>query len=321
MNTFNGSNTGTDYSDRKTAQAKEYLRVNFKNSDAYREVDKYNQDGTITTNFPIHIWNSSNKMNKYKNFISHPDNPVSYGDVFDLGDDKVIVIDKNENNRVSDDGMVYNCNEILKWKYDGTTYSQPCYVDYKSTYASDEGEFDTFKSQKVKVYVQYTDNLKNIGLNQDFIFGNHFKNKYKIIGINDSDKNGLVQMYMEIVQFDIDDNTADNIADNPEGGDIKMINSSVDNSYYTITPNDGNIIKYENVNYAINHYDDTDTVISSNFTYDITGVSNTAYDLTVVDNNNITITCNEKGGVATLEIKNTDYSEVITFQIKLKGLF
>lgn len=322
MNTFNGSNAGTDYADRKTAQAKEYLRVQFKDSDAYREVEKYNQDGTITSNFPIHIWNSSNKMNNYKNFISHPDNPVNYGDVFDLGDDKVIVIEKNENNRISDDGMVYNCNETLKFKNDGTVYTQPCYVDYNTASSTEESEFDSFQSQKIKVYVQYTDNLKLIGLNQDFIFGNNFKNKYKTIGINDSDKDGLVQVYMEIVQFDVGDNTNDNVADNPESdSDIKVINSSIDDSYYTISPNDGNIIKYENVNYVIEHYDNTGTIINSNFTYDVTGVSTTAYDLVVNDNNNISITCNEDVGIANLEIINNDYVETIVFEINLKGLF
>jgi len=264
MNTFNGSNAGTDYADRKTAQAKEYLRVQFKDSDAYREVDKYNQDGTITSDFPIHIWNSSNKMNNYKNFISHPDNPVTYGDVFDLGNDKVIVIEKNENNRISDDGMVYNCNEILKFKNDGTVYTQPCYVDYNTASSTEEGEFYSFQSQKIKVYVQY----------------------------------------------------------NPESdSDTKVINSTIDDSYYTISPNDGNIIKYENVNYVIRHYDNTDTIINSNFTYDITGVSTTAYDLVVNDNNNISITCNEDVGIASLEITNSDYVETITFEINLKGLF
>lgn len=322
MNTFNGSNAGTDYADRAVRGARESLRVNFEDSDAFRMVDKYNQDGTITTEFPIQIWNSSNKMNNYKNFISHPDYPINYGDVFDIGDDKVIVIEKNENNQISDDGMTYNCNEVLNWEYNGNVYTQDCYVDYGKKTSTDEKEFNSFQQEKITVYTQYTDDLKDMGLYGNFIFGNHFKNKYSVVGVNDSGKDGLLQINMEISQFNVGDNTNDNIANNPESdSDVKVINSTIDDSYYTITPNDGDIIKSETVNYTIRHYTSTQAEISSNLTYSIVGASNTAYDLVVQDNNNISVTCNADVGIVSLEIENTDYVETLTFEIELRGLF
>ena len=322
MNTYNGSYENTDYDDRITSQARENLRVSFKDSDSYLEVDKYNKDGSIDTDYPIQIWHSSNKLNNYKKFISHPDYPINYGDILDLGSSKVIVLEKNENNRISDDGMVYKCNDKLKWKYDGNDYNQDCYIDYGSLTVDEIGDSLQVQDSTIDVYTQHTDSIENIGLNTNFIFGNHFKNKYSIVSVVDSNKDGLLEIRMKQIQFSNEDDTSDNIADNLyDEEQTKVIQSGVDDSYYTISPNDGDIIKSETVNYIVEHYDVDNNLLTSNLTYQIVGVDSTVYDLVIVNNNEVDITCNKDDGIGNLVITNTDYSEDITFEINFRGLF
>jgi hypothetical protein len=322
MPNYNGIYTGSGFSDRMRDRARDMLRRTFKNAITYKEIDKYNVDGTITNDFPIQISKSSNKMRKYKNFISHPDYPVGYGNVFKLSDYFLIVTELNDSNQISDDGVMWKCNDVLKWKFDGTIYEQKCFIDKKGTTLSDSSENFTVLNNKIITYAQSTDDIKNIDINQDFIFGNYFKTVYKLIDIDDSSKDGLLIMTMKRTQSSTSDNLTDNVADNPNAdSDTLKLFSSIDDTYYLVTPKDAEITVNTTVSVNIEHYGSDNIIIATNFDYQVTGVVSTSYDLNIIDDNNVEITCNEKVGNAVLEITNVDNSETLTYDFSLTGLW
>jgi hypothetical protein len=260
MPNYNGIYTGSGFSDRMRDRARDMLRRTFKNAITYKEIDKYNVDGTITNDFPIQISKSSNKMRKYKNFISHPDYPVGYGNVFKLSDYFLIVTELNDSNQISDDGVMWKCNDVLKWKFNGTIY--------------------------------------------------------------ESSKDGLLIMTMERTQSSTSDNLTDNVADNPNAdSDTLKLFSSIDDTYYLVTPKDAEITVNTTVSVNIEHYGSDNIIIATNFDYQVTGVVSTSYDLNIIDDNNVEITCNEKVGNAVLEITNLDNIETLTYDFSLTGLW
>ena len=321
MENFNGLYNTDSFSDRFSSKAKDRLRRTFKRNTSYREVIKYNSDGTTVANFPIQISNSSNRQNKYKNFIAHPDYPVDYGDTFDIGDAIVIVTEINENNKISDDGLMWQCNDTLKWKHNGEVFTQDCFIDGKA-YSTNNTEDIRIVNSKVELYTQMTDNLKNIDINQDFIFGNYFKRVYKLIAIDDSTKDGLAVMTMELGQSSDNDNLEDNIADNPNiDSDTIVIESTIDDSYYTVKPATSEIKVGTTVLFETRHYDSSNNEILSEFDYNVLNITPADYELVEVDNNNVSIKAIGDSGSGQLEITNTDYVESFTVDITLTGLW
>jgi len=315
-------NSSDGFADRKIKRGQNMLRRTFERNIAYRELDKYEADGTITEFFPIHIWESSNKQNSYMNFIAHPDNTITYGDVFQLDNSKVIVIELNSDNRISEDGMVYKCNDNLKWKDDGDIFEQECFIDYKGVTSDDSGRYTKFASNRIIIYTQITDKISNLEVNQEFVFGKTFKNVYKILNLNDSAKDGLAIVTMELVQSNVSDDLDNNIADNPNNEDnILRVDSTLDDSYYIITPDNFDIRLYSSVTYSIEHYDNSDTIIPSTFNFDVTGVLASSYNLIDVTNTGLTLESVEDGGNGILEITDNATLELINIDIELRGLF
>lgn len=321
MPNYNGIYTGSGFSDRMRDRARDMLRRTFKRAVTYKEIDKYNIDGTITNKFPIQISKSSNKLKKYKNFISHPDYPVNYGSLFKLDDYFLIVTELNDSNQISDDGTMWKCNEQLKWKFDGSVYEQQCFVDKKGVTLSDSYENFTTLNNKIIVYVQNTDDIKNIEVNQDFVFGNYFKTVYKAIDIDDSLEDLLV-ITMDRIQASPEDDLIDNIADNPNADDsVVRIDSQLDDTYYLIEPKTAEIRDDTTLSLSIEHYDVANEIIVTNFSYGVSGLDVSDYTLSVIDNNTVEITNNGGLGNGLLEITDTDTTEVLEYAIKLIGLW
>jgi len=311
-----------EFSNRVRDRDRSKLLRSFSRSPDYLEVIKHNADGTTIEDFPIRISNSSNKQNNYKKFLTHPDYPVNYGDVIEYNGDKLIVFDMNEYYGVSSEGIMYKCEDELKWSYQGTTYSQPCYIKRKTVTNDTSDDNISLLSNSIELYTQKTDAILNVSISDDFVFGDKFKTVYTLLNANDTSKEGMVVMSLEITQTSAGDNLDDNVADNPSSDPTNtVIQSTIDDSYYVVNHNDLSIRTGETVNIVVEHYDVSDVLINTTYSYSVSGVSASAYELGVLGDNSLDITGVENVGVATLEITDNSTSELIEFSFELIGLW
>jgi len=278
--------------------------------------------------------------------ISHNNSSVSgtiesNGQIIDP-DDKVLEENKTENSNKKylpvpeipsetdfnnpNDGSVFNGEKIASNSYYTKININNDNLILDTTNGT-ENDTDDDKNilvvnSKIELYTQMTDNLENIDINQDFIFGNYFKRVYKLISIDDSTKDGLAVMTMELTQSNANDDLDDNIADNPQSdSDVLRVDSSLDDTYYLLSPKSSEIRLYDVVSYDIRHYDVSDTLLSTTFTFNIIGIDSDSYNLTDITGNGFTLESVAEGGNGTLEIINTDTSEIISVNIELGGLF
>lgn len=315
-------NVSNDFSDRMDEKVKAKLVRNFSRSPNYSVATLNKVDGTQDTSFPIRVAEKTYSDEKIKVFESHPNNPVNFGDIIELSNETLIVTEISQNRNINQYGTLARCNQLLKWKFDGVEYSQKCNIVSKSARLDDTGRDFTFTDKDIVVYTQATDSIKNIEINQDFIFGDHFKNAYKLIDADDSSKDGLLILSMERVVFSQDDNLDDNVADNPNAdGSALRIDSQLDDTYYLVTPKTAEIRSDSNLSISIEHYDSLNNLIATNFSYSVTGLNIDDYTLTVIDNNTVEITNNNGLGQGILEITDTDSTELLEYPIELIGLW
>lgn len=319
MPNYNNKYSGMDFRQRNDSKQTDSLSRFFSRSPAYFEVIKYNNDNTNIVDFPIQIYNSV-KSGIGKKFISHPSYDLVYGDIVKESDDYYIVYDIKENNHINYEGELKLCDTQIKWEQTGRILEQYCYSE-SSNVSNDDDKNVNLLSGKLKLYIPNNVNTINIYENQRFIIGNDKLKPYKVESINDFSKKGMLIISLAIDEFNEQDDLENKIAYNHSNIVANLIDSTVDDSYYIVSPETMKVRYDEIIDVSVMHYDSSNVVIATNFTYTITDINVSDYELITVDENNITIKSNNFPNEGKLNIKNEDNGETLQVDITFVGLW
>jgi|LGOV01.1.fsa_nt_gb hypothetical protein len=320
MPNYNNKYSGMSLRERNDLKQTDSLTRLFSLSPSYFEVDKYNDDNSITSNFPIQLFNHNTITNSYKKFITHPNHDLMYGSIIKESDEYYMVYTIKEMNHVNFEGEMRECNTSIKWEQNGRIVEQLAYTD-KFNVSSDDDKNINLLSGTTKLYLPNNINTIKIYENQRFIIGNTKLNVYTVDAIDDFSKSGMLIITLKIDEFSDEDDKVNKIAYNQSNIVANLFNSTVDDSYYIVSPEILKIRYEEIVDVNVIHYNNVDTVIATNFTYTITDIISTDYELTMVDNNNVTIKNNNFPNSGKLNIKNEDNGETIQVNISFIGLW
>lgn len=320
MGNYNSKYSGLDFRHRNDLRQASMLIRAFKSSPAYYEVDKYNIDNTITEYFPLQIFNSTRDDNIYKKFITHPDYNLKYGDIIDENDNFYIVYKIKYMNDINSEGTFRLCNNIIAWEWNGRVINQYSYIDSFNVSGDDNKNLNLLDGS-IKMYIPYNDNTKNIYENQRFIIGNLELNVFRVDSIEDISKDGMLIIKLEADEFDNRDDLITKVAYNESNIVSNLIESTIDDSYYIVSPEDISIRSKETIDINIAHYDNNNTIITTDFTYTIIDINAIDYDLIEIDETNIQIKNNKYPNDGILNIKNEDNGETIAIELKFIGLW
>jgi hypothetical protein len=152
-------------------------------------------------------------------------------------------------------------------------------------------------------------------------FGNLKIKAFRVDSIEDISKDGMLIIKLEADEFDNRDDLITRVAYNESNIVSNLIESTIDNSYYIVSPEDISIRSKETIDINIAHYDNANNIITTDFTYTIIDINAIDYDLIEIDETNIQIKNNKYPNNGTLNITNEDNGETIAIELKFIGLW
>lgn len=251
--------------------------------------------------------------------IEHQD---GLGYMYQFDDNYWLTISSDMYKFVTASACVRRCNNVLnKYIYDTNNkklMQEPCVIDYKvSRDMFKYAESLILPQADIYVITQNNDNVKNININDRFLFdGEPFKVQMKNGWQREQTmlKNSAPLIYLSCIKDQISplDDLENNIAD---GLPAKNIN----NTSVIISPIITKIKINHSQNYSIYKYDDQNNKLADTFTITVastipTNLDTNYYTLTIVDSNNFTINNLKGNGTQYIIIHCVDNSDNTKFE-------
>ena len=312
-----------NYANRKADSNKKYLVRQFSKSVNFQYVKLHKANGSVIEDYPIRIGERNYKESKAKIFETHPSYPLEYGDIIEALGNEILMVEQISLNRdINTFGTLSKCFDKIKWENNNTLYEEYIFINNSTERINSKGDLFITDGSKITLLMQSTDNSNQIKINQDFILGNNFKRVYKLLTVDDFSLHGILKMTFKVTEESAKDDLDNNVAYNPDSVESPTrVESSLNDSYYLIAPKDDTARYMSLKQYTVEHYNVDDIEIVTNFNYEILNLNSDLYELDILDNNTVNFTSKVKEGNATLQITDTDASEIININIELIGLW
>ena len=138
-------------------------------------------NGTID-NIDTKVVNDSADLDKKTIYYSPLINKINIGDYVKYKDNTICLITNSQSFTNYPYGKGFKCNQTFKWKDKNGIHEFPCYCKNDSYGVKDTSSSDklSLMETKLKIYIQYNEETKNIKENLRVIF-NHREDIYKVI--------------------------------------------------------------------------------------------------------------------------------------------
>ncbi len=300
----------TNYKERFDAKQVKRARRNFKRSDGYKRINVI-RNGVDLGLIDIHIFNIGIEGRSLKEFVSHPDQHILYGDIIVMEDFRQYLVYRQDwHEGVNTFGKIEYMLDSFKFIDKGEVVNIPYFVESYGLGSQDPtNRIPVSKNRKV-IWTQKNDDTKKIFVNQRFILGD--QSAFKCTYIDDFSTPNIIVFTFEAEERHEQDDLTNRIAYN---GDIDIDNEQDEDAEATFSLDKLSIRLNQTGSVSVSNE------LSQEFTFRIDNVPPSAYEIIASDGNSITIKALAGGYTGLLVAINDVTTTETSIPIELRSLF